>query len=93
MPSLNRMPSPPVRLARSEPARSTKCNFAQRISSPKSSVAAVPFTIFFCSMWPEIESHGSNTMPSLPLFEPLPLSHQQELLQAQQASKRLRLHS
>ena len=32
-PSLKRMPSEPVLFARSDPARSTKCNFAHRYSS------------------------------------------------------------
>ena len=52
-PSLKRKPSEPVLLARSDPARSPKCNFAHKYSSLKLSILLSPgkagFSLRICS--------------------------------------------
>lgn len=53
LPSLKRKPSEPVLLARSDPARSTKCNFAHKYSSLMLSILPSPgkagFSLRICS--------------------------------------------
>lgn len=50
LPSLNRRPSDPVLFARSDPARSTKCNFAQRYSSVMHSFKLLSLWLFGWSL-------------------------------------------